>query len=683
MNSIVALKNGTLRCATPPSSKSRISIVPTKRQTSHSRSKRCASFQVVSVSTASTDSTVSVGKSNDEKLDCAVRELEALYPKLPHTDILTNLRLLFALPWRRFKSGSALTIKLGGKIAEQPQSRFSSTTSIPAICDSLVKAAYDPRVCGLVVKIDPLDCGWGKLQEIRRHIEYFKSSGKWTIAYCERAGEKEYYLASAFAKIYAPPSASLSLRGFSVSGSFLRGALDKVGIEPEVRRIGKFKSAGDQLLRLDMSEAQREQLSTLLDDIYNEFLETIAKARGKTAEEVKELLDRGVYDMETFLRENWVDGLKYEDELNDIVCSLTKGTEDELRVVGLKKYSRVNRSAFGLDGGNKTIAVVRTSGAIVAGGGSTGMITASSVISQLRAIKKDKRIAAVVLRIDSPGGDALASDLMWREIKKLSETKPVIASMSDVAASGGYYMAMACQKIVAESLTLTGSIGVVTGKFSLRELYEKIGFNKETISRGRFAELLLETRKFNDDEAALFDSAAQYAYTQFRNKAAASRGMSQEDMETVAQGRVWSGRRGETVGLVDAVGGVSKAIALARDALNIAEQDKVRIKEVSRASLSPLALLQMGSVAAAFKLFMAMALQDLSSAAAVASAFRLVSDLSERSLIDDLVDSVGNGTGTKLMLPKGLSVEAVSSVPALAQTPYPDNAGTTSELFID
>lgn len=616
------------------------------------------------------------------------RELSELYkPPTSMDQALTNLRLLFALPWRRFKSGSALSIKLGGKIAEQPQPRFSGTLSVPAICDSLIKAAYDPRICGLVVKIDPLDCGWGKLQEIRRHIEFFKSSGKWTIAYCERAGEKEYYLASAFAKIYAPPSASLSLRGFSVSGSFLRGTLDKVGIEPEVRRIGKFKSAGDQLLRPDMSDAQREQLSTLLDDIYDDFLETIAKARHKTKEEVKELLDRGVFDMETFYKENWIDGLKYEDEINDLVCCQTKGKEDELRVVGLKKYSRVNRSAFGIDGGNKTIAVVRASGAIVGGGGgSSGAITAGAIISQLRAIKKNKRIAAVVLRIDSPGGDALASDLMWREIKKLSETKPVIASMSDVAASGGYYMAMACQKIVAESLTLTGSIGVVTGKFSLRELYEKVGFNKETISRGRFAELLLETRKFTEDEASLFDSAAQYAYSQFRDKAAASRGMSVEAMEPVAQGRVWSGQRGETVGLVDAVGGVCKAIALAKEALNIAEEDKVRILEVSRASLSPLALLQSGTAGAAGAgavgtLPFSWTLLKFCSAVALASVFRPLSAANASIMVDDLVNIVGNEGEISLVLPNGISVDGVSSVAALSQTRYVD--ATASELWLD
>jgi protease IV len=250
----------------------------------------------------------------------------------------------------------------------------------------------------------------------------------------------QYFLASAFEEIYAPPSASVSLRGFSVSGTFLRGALEKVGVEPEIRRIGEYKSAGDQLLRKDMSEAQKEQLTAVLNDVYDNFVDVVANARDKTRADVEGLLDAGMYEMSHFKEGGWVTDLKYEDEINDMIKERTGGKEDELRAVGLKKYASIGRSAFNLNGRGKLIAIVRTSGAITAGGGggaSTGTgITAGAVISQLRALKKNKRIAAVVLRVDSPGGDALASDLMWREIQKLSEEKPVIASMADVAASG-------------------------------------------------------------------------------------------------------------------------------------------------------------------------------------------------------------------------------------------------------
>lgn len=507
---------------------------------------------------------------------------------------MTNFKLLFALPWRRFKNGSVLTMKLSGSIAEQPQGRFSSTTALPDICNALRKAALDPRIKGVCVKIDPLQCGWSKIQEIKRHMAHFRESGKFSIAYLERAGEKEMYLASAFEEIYAPPSASISIRGISVKGTFLRGVLDKVGVDPEVRRIGNYKSAGDQLLRHDMSEYQREQLTALLEDIYDDFVDSLAASREKTRQDVLDLIDQGVYDMNKLKEGNWITDLKYEDEINDMLMERTDGKDDELRFVRLKRYRKVSPSAFGLNG-KKTIAIVRTSGAIVGGSGSTGTaITAESVITQLRALKKNKKIAAVVLRVDSPGGDALASDLMWREIKKFSEEKPIIASMSDVAASGGYYMSMGCQKIVAEPLSITGSIGVVTGKFNLSELYEKIGYNTETISRGRFAEILNESRRFSDDEAELFDKSAQYAYEQFRDKAAMSRGMAIEEMQKFAQGRVWSGHQAKQIGLVDACGGLWKAIALAKEAAEIESGEKVTVREVSRGKASPLSLLSSG-----------------------------------------------------------------------------------------
>ena len=519
-------------------------------------------------------------------------ELPYFEPETIQNKVLTSAKLFFALPWRRFKSGSVLTIKLGGKIPEQPQGRFSSAVALPDLCLALMKAALDPRVKGVCVKIDPLQCGWSKLQEIRRHVEFFRKSGKFSMAYLERAGEKEMYLASAFEEIYAPPSASISLRGISVKGTFLRGTLDKIGIEPEVRRIGNYKSAGDQLLRTDMSEYQREQLTALLEDIYDTFVESLATSRGKTKEEIQEFIDEGVFDMQRFKDAGIVTDLLYEDQINDLLKERTDGKDDELRFVRFKRYKKVSPKAFGL-GGKKTIAIVRTSGAIVGGEGKGGVITADKLIAQLRALKTNKRIAAVVLRVDSPGGDALASDLMWREIQKFAEEKPIIASMSDVAASGGYYMSMACQKIVAESLTITGSIGVVTGKFNLAELNKKAGYNSETLSRGKYAEVLNDSRPFTEVEAALFDKSAQHAYEQFRNKAAASRNMEIEDMQNVAQGRVWTGKQAANIGLVDAIGGLYKAVQLAKEAAEIDE--RVTLREVSKGSPSPLSLLTGGA----------------------------------------------------------------------------------------
>eukprot|EP00798_Chlamydomonas_sp_ICE-L_P004081 gene4081-14179_t len=446
----------------------------------------------------------------------------------------TQLKLAFALPWRRFSAESVLSFKLEGDISDQSRSTFDSGLSVPQICSAMRKAAVDPRIKGICIEIGPLGVGWAKLQEIRRYIKYFRESGKFTVAYMTRAAEKEYYLASAFEEIYMPESSSLSLKGFAVTGTFLRGVLDKIGVEPQVKRIGNYKSAGDQLLRKDMSEYQAEQLTAILDDITNDFVSTIAEARGKTKEEVLAMMEEGIFDMQKFMDGGWLTGLRYEDEVIDDMKKRTGGKDDEA----------------------KEIVVLRTSGAIVGGNSNNGgVITAGPFIKQLRSLAKNKNIASVVLRVDSPGGDALASDLMWREIKKLAEKKPVVASMGDVAASGGYYLAMGCNKILAEPLTITGSVGVVTGKFNLAELYEKIGYAKTIISNGKYAEVLADNRPFNASEQEFFDRNADFAYESFRNKAAGSRGLSIEAM---------SGARALEVGLVDALGGRPPCVEVAK-----------------------------------------------------------------------------------------------------------------------
>ncbi|KAL4444953.1 hypothetical protein ABPG77_004003 [Micractinium sp. CCAP 211/92] len=595
----------------------------------------------------------------------------------------TSVKLAFALPWRRFKSESVLTLKLSGEIAEQPQGRFSKTISLPALCECLQKAALDPRVVGVCVKVEPLACGWGKLQELRRHIEAFKQSGKFSMAYLERGGEKEYFLASCFGEVYIPPSANLSLRGLSVSGTFLREALEKVGVEPEVRRIGVYKSAGDQLLRTDMSEAQREQLTALLDDIYGGFLEHVASARGKTKEEVAAFLDEGVFDMEVFKQRGFVDDLKYECEIEEVLKKRTGGKEDELRKVGYNKYKSVSPSAFGLSG-RKAIAVVRAAGAITGSSGGTGSsITSSQVIAQLRGLKKNKNIAAVVLRIDSPGGDALASDLMWREIRELSKTKPVIASMSDVAASGGFYMAMAAQKVVAEALTITGSIGVVTGKFNLQDLYRRVGYGKEVLSRGKYAQLLAENKAFTPEEEALFDAAAQHAYESFRNKAAESRGMSVEAMQEVAQGRVWSGQRAVQIGLVDHVGGLWRAIQLAKREAGLAPDEAPRVLEVSKAQTSPLQLVGGGaSGPAALGLLL---LQALAGGSPAQGAQSLAASVGAPALLQALAASLGGsaaGSAAAAAASAAQTMEGLADGRVLAAMPEIAVEGVASQALL-
>ncbi|KAL5183186.1 Serine protease SPPA, chloroplastic [Glycine soja] len=396
-------------------------------------------------------------------------------------------------------------------ISDQLNSRFSPGLSLPQICDNFFKATYDPRISGIYLHIDILNCGWAKVEEIRRHILNFRKS-------------------------------------------------ENLGIEPEVERIGKYKSVGDQLTRKTMSEDHHEMLTALLDNIYTNWLDKVSSARGKKREDIENFINKGVYQVERLKEEGFLTDIIYDDE--KILWS-----------------------------GKELIAIIRASGSIrriesSLSTRSSGII-GEKLIEKIRKVRESNKYKAAIIRIDSPGGDALASDLMWREIRLLAASKPVIASMSDVAASGGYYMAMGAGVIVAESLTLTGSIGVVTGKFNLGKLYEKIGFNKEIISRGRYAELrAAEQRSLRPDEAELFSKSAQHAYKQFRDKAALSRSMTVDKMEEVAQGRVWTGKDAASHGLVDAIGGLSRAVAIAKLKANIPLDRQVTVLELSRPSPS-------------------------------------------------------------------------------------------------
>ncbi|KAG8387970.1 hypothetical protein BUALT_Bualt02G0076500 [Buddleja alternifolia] len=557
----------------------------------------------------------------------------------PWESLVVKFKMLVAFPWQRVKKGSVLTMKLRGEISDQLKSRFSSGLSLPQICENIIKAAYDTRVSGIYLHVEPLNCGWGKVEEIHRHVLDFKKSGKFIVGYVPVCGEKEYYIGCACDELYAPPSAYFQLYGLTVQASFLGGVLEKVGIEPQVQRIGKYKSAGDQLSRKNISDENREMLAALLDNIYGNWTERVSLAKGKRKEDIENFINEGVYEVERLKKDGWITDIKYDDEVTSLLKErLGIPSSKTLPTVDYRKYSRVKKWTLGLTGYRDQIAIIRASGNIsrVRGPLSTSNsgIIAEQFIEKIRSVRESKRYKAVVLRIDSPGGDALASDLMWREIKLLAASKPVVASMADVAASGGYYMAMAAQTIVAENLTLTGSIGVVTGlsssstpivlplsvvsvkptdqlvrpngpsiglsglhfaparaarggKFNLERLYEKIGFNKEIISRGRYAELTAaEQRPFRADEAELFAKSAENAYRSFRDKAASSRSMTVDKMEEVAQGRVWTGNDAASRGLVDAIGGLSRAVAIAKQKANLPLDEEVTLVELSRPSAS-------------------------------------------------------------------------------------------------
>ncbi|KAJ8901717.1 hypothetical protein NDN08_003923 [Rhodosorus marinus] len=510
--------------------------------------------------------------------------------KNPLRKLLRSTRFFFAIRGR-VKKGSVLCMTVSGALPDQRPmtSLFSQppeSPSLPELTTNLIHAAHDPRISAVYLKIEPLACGYAKLEEVRRHMEFFRQSGKKLVAYTQLGGVKEYFLSLSADEVFVPPEAILSLRGFNAAGTFVRGVLEKIGVEPQVQRIGEYKSAGDQLARTSMSEAQREVLNSIMEQQYDRFIHDVAKVRKKSEDDVKAILDAAPQLMEEYKEGGWVTDIMYESTLVDkLKEEFNKGRTTEaklkrpLRSVGWRKYTRVRAKTLALQG-KSCIAVIRACGAITLGKNGSNPVTggtcgSDSFIETVRTAIDSDFVKAVVIRVDSPGGVSLAADVMWNELKALAKKKPVIASMADVAASGGYYLAMACDTIVAEELTLTGSIGVVSAKLSLKDLFDRIGFVRENISIGKYAELEVDNRPFTEAEEDYFAQGAQYAYKSFVSKAAESRGMTYDEMNKLARGRVWTGLQAKERGLVDEIGGLNLAINLAKEKANIKDAGRI------------------------------------------------------------------------------------------------------------
>lgn len=474
----------------------------------------------------------------------------------------------------------------------QPSLPFSGPPdlTLPVLLNALRVGAHDPRIAHLHLRIDALACGWAKVFEMRRHLEYFRASGKGITVFMETGGPKEYFLGMGFA-LYVPPEGGLGLRGFAASGSFLGGVLEKIGVAPQVERIGKYKSAGDQLARKDMSSAQREVINSLLGETHKTWTRSVCEAIGISEGDLAAFVDRSPWDMNEYVEAGLITGICYESDIEDrLKVRFAKGNEKEedlvkkpLTSVEVRRYTRRNTEKLVGIGGKKKIAVIRAVGAITSGKNSSSPVTGNtlgseSLVELIRKVRDDKRYVACLLRCDSPGGSALASDIMWSELKKLAAIKPVLASQSDVAASGGYYISMACD-IIAEPLTITGSVGVVTVKPSLGELYKKIGYTKENISIGsKYAELLVDNRPFTEEEDEYYRDGAFQAYRKFVSKAAKSRGKTYEEMHAVAQGRVWTGSQAKQQGMVDHLGGIGRAVEILKEKAEVGADEYVKLE---------------------------------------------------------------------------------------------------------
>ncbi|GAB4329019.1 MAG: signal peptide peptidase SppA [Calditrichia bacterium] len=479
---------------------------------------------------------------------------------------------------------SYLELELFGDISEKPvEDPFSKILrgekpSLIGIMNCLKKAKVDPKIKGVVLKPMGFAAGWAQVQEIRQALEDFKTSGKPVYAYLEANSTKEYYLVSKADTIFGSPQGTLFITGLNAGAFFLKDGLKKIGVEADFIAHGKYKNAPDMFTRENMSDAQREVLNALLDDIYYTMTYAIAQDRHLTPEQVKKLIDTGVYSLEEGVRAGLVDTLMYYNEFKEFLKQRDKRRP---RLVSYGRYLKIPYEKLGMKA-EKKLGLIFASGNIVSGFGEDsfqdGVITSEGMANAIRKAADDKSVKAIVIRVNSPGGSGTASDIIWREVVEARKKKPVVVSMGDVAASGGYYISMAADSILAMPTSIIGSIGVFAGKFSIKNLYEKLGINKEEIQRGKNADLFSEIKKFNKEQRKLMWNFGENFYRVFVSKVAQSRNKSYEEIHRIAQGRVWSGKRGIEIGLVDKWGGLQDAIVVAKKLAGISLDEPVYLK---------------------------------------------------------------------------------------------------------
>jgi protease IV len=499
---------------------------------------------------------------------------------------LTFILLFFAALRFREKppqiaANSVLVLRLNGEIPEKPPLELpdflseKTTPTVSAIWQNLKKAAADSNITALVLAPEGVSAGWATLEEIRSDVEQFKKSGKPVYAYLHTPSAREYYLALGADRIFLGPSDPLMLKGMRAEIMYFKKTLDKLGVNVEVEHAGKYKDFGDMFTRSDMSPETREVISSVVDGLYGNLVNRIAAARKKSPDDVRAIIDQGPFTATQALKADLVDELRFEDQLwGELKDRLKSG---EPAKVAFEKYAKTEPVT-----GKSTIALVIGSGDIVRGdptdnGSDERSLTSYGFNKILKRVGNDSSVKGVIVRIDPPGGEVTASDDIWREMNLLGKKKPVVISMSDVAASGGYYMAMTGDPIIAYPETETGSIGVVFGKPNLHGLYDKLGVTKDAVERGRHAGIDSDYTPLTADERDKLREGIEESYHDFVTKVATARRRSYQDIDAVAQGRVWLGSQAKDHGLVDELGGLDTALAAVKKKANIPASESVTL----------------------------------------------------------------------------------------------------------
>lgn len=474
--------------------------------------------------------------------------------------------------------------------------------TLPAIMRTIDQARQDSKVRGIFVHLGHPQLGWARAQEFRALMVKCRMSGKRVACFMEGGGNLEYYVASGADRLAIIPASSIMLVGVRAEVMFFKGLLDKLGVSPQFVQIGQFKGAAEPFLLDKMSDPFRSSMETLLDDYYEQLVEDVARARDMKVEVVRALIDRGPYTAEGARAAGLVDDVTYYDEF---LARLGAEAPGPLRIVrdygsrgeGTPSFSSPQQmlnmlmgmsrpAAPALSPDSNTIAVIHAIGPIIDGDEESlfgeQVVTVSKLVNAFGYARRHPGVKAVILRINSPGGSATASDQIWHEIERTNKVKPVIVSLSDVAASGGYYIAVAGRKILAEPGTITGSIGVVGGKMNIKGLYDKVGITVDVVQRGRHAGLFSGVSDFSDEERARVRDMMLETYRDFVQRVAAGRNRQPQQIDAVAQGRAWSGARALSLGLVDGLGGLDEALEIAKREAKIPPGAKIDVIELPR-----------------------------------------------------------------------------------------------------
>ena len=478
----------------------------------------------------------------------------------------------------------------GEALQEALSSDQATTITLRKAINTLNAAAKDKKIIGIYIKGSnaPGVTGLANLQEIRQALQRFRETGKTIIAYDMDWTEREYYLSSVADEIAINPLGVLEFNGLSSETMFLSGALDKFGIGVQVTKVGKYKSATEPFLREKMSPENRQQTLQLLQDIWGQYLQTVATSRKSTTEQLQAIADnQGILMANNALQSKLVDRVVYYDEVLKKLKELTGIEEDDksFTQISLNNYSKVPRVAKTLSKNiksNNKIAVVYAQGEVVNGSGTSRQIGGDRLAKKLRQLRLDDKVKAVVLRVNSPGGSASASEVISREVKLMSEEKPVIVSMGNIAASGGYWISMNADRIVAEVNTITGSIGVFGVLFNIQEIANQNGITWDVVKIGKFADLNTTSRPKTEDELVLIQKMVDSIYERFIKNVATARNLAPEKVEEIAQGRVWSGANAQKLGLVDEIGGIETAIKVAAEKAELGNSWKIEEYPKSR-----------------------------------------------------------------------------------------------------